>query len=483
VNHEPTSDFPSDFKPSASPEAKRALKRELPPGARREPAVGLQREPQLESQAQAQAYGQAYGQAPSQTQTQAQPQAQTDAPHKTKGAAKPHLRVQAPAVERRRSGKAVLPYHVRWWWWRSYVAAVPLAAALIACVGVYFVPPKFTAMARLLPPQANASSAQIMAVGTGGSTGLGMAAMGTKSPSEMYAQLFTSRSVQATVIEKLKLVEHYGVADVDEAYFELSKNTVSQVNRAGLIEVSVTDADAQRSADITNALITGMYDVGRRMTQDAARRQIAFYDNLITETRERLKKADDELLALEAKTGLTRLRTQEEATTSRIMSVKYNLAERQVELARLRRSATELQPEVQRVRAEVEALTAQLANLEAPLARGRNELVLPPGEYAELRRAVEPARREVDSLTNVLQNLQKSRENTRIDDSRDFSTIVVLDAATKPAIKSWPVTGRVMLSAFAGALLLVLAIAFGNSLRHANTSAQERRRQPLIAVA
>jgi tyrosine-protein kinase Etk/Wzc len=479
VSHEPNSDFQSDFKPSANPEVKRQLKRDLtrdqPRDSRREPAAGLHREPQLE--AQAQAYGQTYGQAPAQTQ------AQTDAPNKAKSNAKPFLRVQAPAVERRRSGKAVLPYHVRWWWWRPYVAAVPLAAALIACVGSYFVPPKFTAMARLLPPQANASSAQIMAAGTGGSTGLGMAAMGTKSPSEMYAQLFTSRSVQATVIEKLKLVEHYGAADLDEAYLELSKNTVSQVNRAGLIEVSVTDADAQRSADITNALITGMYDVGRRMTQDAARRQIAFYDNLIAETRERLKKADDELLALEAKTGLTRLRTQEEATTARIMSVKYNLAERQVELARLRRSATELQPEVQRVRAEVEALTAQLANLEAPLARGRNELVLPPGEYAELRRAVEPARREVDSLTNVLQNLQKSRENTRIDDSRDFSTIVVLDAATKPAIKSWPVTGRVMLSAFAGALLLVLAIAFGNSLRQANTSVQERRRQPLMAVA
>jgi hypothetical protein len=32
-------------------------------------------------------------------------------------------------------------------------------------------------------------------------------------------------------------------------------------------------------------------------------------------------------------------------------------------------------------------------------------------------------------------------------------------------------------------LLLVLAIAFGNSLRQANTSVQERRRQPLMAVA
>jgi tyrosine-protein kinase Etk/Wzc len=387
----------------------------------------------------------------------------------------PHLRVQASPIERRRPGKAVLPNSVRWWWWRPYVAAVPITAAVVACVASYFVPPKFTAMARLLPPQANASSAQIMAVGTGGSSGLGMAAMGAKSPSEVYAQLFLSRSVQSHAVEKLQLTKHYGTTDLDEVHFELSKATVANVNRAGLIEVSVTDPDAQRSADITNALISGMYAVGLRMTQDAARRQTAFYDQLIAETRERLAQADDALLALETRSGLSRLKGQEEVSVTAIMQIKTELSGRQVELARLRRSATEQQPDVQRLRAEVETLQGQLAALESPVSRARTNVMLPPGEYAALRRAVEPARREVESLTNVLQNLQKTREASRIDDSRDFSTIVVLDPAVKPSMKSWPVTGRFMVSAFAGALLLVLALAFGNSLRAGSSGAERRR--------
>jgi tyrosine-protein kinase Etk/Wzc len=390
----------------------------------------------------------------------------------------PHLRVQASPIERRRPGKAVLPNSVRWWWWRPYVAAVPITAAVVACVASYFVPPKFTAMARLLPPQANASSAQIMAVGTGGSSGLGMAAMGAKSPSEVYAQLFLSRSVQSHAVEKLQLTKHYGTTDLDEVHFELSKATVANVNRAGLIEVSVTDPDAQRSADITNALISGMYAVGLRMTQDAARRQTAFYDQLIAETRERLAKADDALLALETRSGLSRLKGQEEVSVTAIMQIKTELSGRQVELARLRRSATEQQPDVQRLRAEVETLQGQLAALESPASRARSNVMLPPGEYAALRRAVEPARREVDSLTNVLQNLQRTREASRIDDSRDLTTIVVLDPAVKPSMKSWPVTGRFMLSAFAGAMLLVLAVAFGNSLRAESSSAERRHATP-----
>jgi tyrosine-protein kinase Etk/Wzc len=392
------------------------------------------------------------------------------------------LRAQAPPVERRRPGPAVLPNSVRWWWWRRYVAVVPVSAAIVACGASYVVPPKFTAQARLLPPQANASSAQIMAVGTGGSSGLGMAAMGAKSPSEVYAQLFLSRSVQTHAIEKLQLAKHYGTSDLDEVHFELTKATVANVNRAGLIEVSVTDPDAQRSADITNALVSGMYAVGMRMTQEAARRQTTFYDQLIAETRERLRKADDELMALESRSGLSRLKGQEEVSTSAIFDMRATLAARQVELARLRRSATEQQPDVQRLRSEVGALQGQLAALETPQSRTRANVMLPPGEYAELRRAVEPARREVESLTNVLQNLQKTREASRIDDSRDFTTIVVLDPAVKPSMKSWPITGRFMVSAFAGGMLLSLAIAFGNWLRLGSTT-KDRRRAPMAGTA
>jgi tyrosine-protein kinase Etk/Wzc len=397
-------------------------------------------------------------------------------------ASEPRLRVQAPAIERRRPGPAVVPNSVRWWWWRSYVVALPVAAAIAGAVASHVIPPKFTATARLLPPQANSSSAQIMAVGTGGSSGLGMAAMGAKSPSEVYAQLFFSRSVQTHAIEQLQLSKHYGTTDLDELHFALTANTVANVNRVGLIEVSVTDADPQRSAEITNALVAGMYSVGLRVTKEAAQRQMAFYDSLIAETRARLRKADDELLALEARSGLTRQRGQEEVSASSIADLRWKLNAAQVELARLRRSATEQQPDVQRLRAEVGALQGQLAALESPAARDRNNIMLPPGEYAELRRAVEPARREVESLTGVLQNLQKTREASRIDDSRDLTTIVVLDPATKPSVKSWPITGRLAISACAGGLLVALALAFGNFLRRGG-STRDRRRAPLAAVA
>ncbi len=369
----------------------------------------------------------------------------------------------------------------KWWWYRNYVLAVPVVFAAVAGVVTQFVPPRYTATARLLPPQANQNSAQIIATRTNSNAGLGMAAMGAKNPSEVYAQLFLSRSVQDQAIEVLKLGQHYKLTDPDEIRGELEKATVANVNKAGLIELSVTDQDAARSADITNALISGMYTVGLRVTQEAARRQTEFYDNLITETRERLRKADDQLMAVEARSGLTRLKGQEEATTATIVELKNGIAAREVDLARLRRYATDQQPDVQRARAELGAMHAQLASVEKPLARRQSDILVAPGDYPELRRGVEPARREVESLASVLNQLQRNREASRIDDSRDLTTIVVLDQAITPSKKSWPVTSRVMFSAFAGALLLALGIAFASSIR--GTSVFKDRRKTQVAMA
>ena len=383
--------------------------------------------------------------------------------------------------ERRAANASRIARMPKWWWYRNYVLAVPVAAAILALVVVQFVPPRFTAMARLLPPQANQNSAQIIATRTNNNAGLGMAAMGAKNPSEVYAQLFLSRSVQDHAIQALKLGEHYQLKDADEIRQQLEQSTIANVNRAGLIELSVTDADAKRSAEITNALISGMYTVGLRVTQEAARRQTEFYDNLIAETRERLRKADDQLMAVEARGGLTRLKGQEEATTATIVTLKSAVADRQVELARMRRYATDQQPDVQRARAELSALQGQLEAVEKPFSRRQSDILVAPADYPELRRLVEPARREVESLTSVLTQLQRNRESSRIDDSRDLTTIVVLDEAIAPSKKSWPVTSRVMFSAFAGALLIALGIAFASAITGKNTF--QNRRKSEIALA
>jgi len=357
------------------------------------------------------------------------------------------------------------------WWARAYVLGVPLLVAVATGVGTQFVTPRYTAMARLLPPQTNLSTAPLMANRIGGNPGLGLSAMVSKNPSDLYAQLFVSRSVQDHAVKVLDLNTYYGTTDPEQARRRLYNHTSVRVDKTGLIELMVIDNNAQRSADIANALIAGMYQVGQRLSRDAARHQIEFYDRLIAETRERLRVADDQLMSIETRSGLTRLKGQEEATISTITELQGLLATREVDLAKMLRSATEYHPAVQRMRAEVNALRGQVALIERPKASKRTDILLPPSAYPELRREVEPARREVESLTAVLQDLQKTREASRIDEARDLSTLVVLDPAVVPSQRSWPVTTRMMFNAAAGALVLALGTAFFCALRAARRQA------------
>lgn len=328
-------------------------------------------------------------------------------------------------------------------------------------------PPTFTATARLLPPQSNSSTAPVIAHQAGGQAGLGLSAMGAKVPSDLYAQLFYSRSVQDPVIASHGLLAHYGVDTMDDARARLGAATVASVGRGGIIELAVHDRDAAQSAALANGLIDAMYDMGRRITQEAAHRQQAFYDQLIAETRLRLGAADEQLLALERTSGLTRLRGQEEASSGSVVELRGLLTTREVDLAKMLSSATAQHPEVKRMRAEVAALRERLVELERPRAATNDSagLLVAPIDYPHLRRAVEPARREVESLALVLQELLKARESTRIDDARDFTTIAVLDRAVIPKRRSAPVATRLAASAFSGAMLLALLFALWRTQR------------------
>ena len=55
-----------------------------------------------------------------------------------------------PPRERRAANANRVARMPKWWWYRNYVMAVPVTAAVLACVVVQFVPPRFTATARLL---------------------------------------------------------------------------------------------------------------------------------------------------------------------------------------------------------------------------------------------------------------------------------------------------------------------------------------------
>jgi tyrosine-protein kinase Etk/Wzc len=364
--------------------------------------------------------------------------------------------------------------------YRWLLVGLPLVLGIGVGVKSALSLPVFTAYARLLPPQTNTATASSLLGQIGGTAVLGASALALKNPSDLYAALFYSRTVQDDVIAQFKLAKHYDEPDRDDLRALVGKRTKVEVGRDGIITLAYTDISAESAADIANGMIAAMYKISKILAKGEAERRIDFYDGLIREAKEQVEDANRRLQEVEQATGLTRLQGQEEATTAAVVELRGMIATREVELRKMAVTATERHPEVVRMRTELAALRAQLSGLAysanntdgGPSTQVKSKaqaaerepsqnkgIFIPVESYPALRAKVEPLRREVEINGNVLEQLTKARALSRIDESRDFSVISILDAAVAPTKKSGP---RIYVNAAVGGLIgFFLAVILG----------------------
>ena len=375
--------------------------------------------------------------------------------------------------------------------YRTWLVVFPLTLGLV--VGIYskLQMPVFTAYTRLLPPQTNASSATALLNQVGGGAAVGAAALTLKTPSDLYASILFSRTVQDDAIARFDLQTHYGIDDIDLARVEVLKRTKVEVGKDGIITLSYTDKTGVMAANLANGLVDAMYRVASRLARQDDARRMAFYDGLIEEARQTQAAADTRLLEVEVKTGLTRLKGQEESSTAAMVELRGMIATREVERAKSGITATPRHPEMMRLGAEIAGLKAQLGRLES-LAFGKpgqvdpkpgdKNLFLPFNEYAQRRALVEPARRDVENAQIVVSQLVKAREFSRGDDTRDLSVMQILDTAVAPTRKSGPKVVFNTVAATAVGFLLVVIAALVWDILFTDVDRRDRWRQLLTSL-
>lgn len=345
--------------------------------------------------------------------------------------------------------------------YRVWLVAVPMLVAVVTLAANLATAPRYTAMARLLPPRTNTATAPSMLNQIGGTETIGASALSLKSPSELYASLFLSRSVQDSIIARFDLARRYDQPDKDELRQLLTGLTHVDVREDGIIELRFEDPDPQVASAIVNGMIDAVYHKAQELSRAESESRLAFYDQIIAETRRQLDQAETRLRTLEVETGYTRLKGQEEASSLSVSDLESALLARETQLARMRTTATDAHPSVQRILREIAALRERRRMIGggAPSAQDApapEALILPVDRFPSLQAQIEPARREVEIQKEVLEHLMKARQLSRIDEKRDLSNVQVLDRAVPPTGKSSPRVMRSVLLATAIASVLVL---------------------------
>ena len=358
---------------------------------------------------------------------------------------------------------------------KNFILVCSAGVAVLMAAIAFLIPNKYTATARILPPQNQQSSSTAMLGAQLGSLAAVLGGGGTnKTQVDLYLGLAKSATVADQLIKTFNLQTVYRDKTLTDAREDLGDASDIFAGKDGIIVISVVDKDPKRAADIADGYVKAISSLNERLALSEASQRRAFYDSQLRNEKDRLVEAEQDLRKTQETTGIIQLADQAKAIIESVANLRALIAAKEVEIQTMRVFATEQNPQLVAAEEERNALRAQLARLvRNESAGGHGDLNVPTGKVPEVGLQYVRAYREVKYHEALFEMLAKQLESARIDEARDSGFIQVLDTPVVPDKKSAPHRGYIIvLGAFIGFLLVCGWVLMAENI---NRSAEKRR--------
>jgi uncharacterized protein involved in exopolysaccharide biosynthesis len=334
----------------------------------------------------------------------------------------------------------------RLWQGRRPILEVALGVLAISAAVAYLLPVKYTSTFSFIPPTlSNSSSMASLVAGQLSSMGASELLGGSKSPGDLYAGILKSRSIAGELVQRFDLRKVYGVKRESQAEKKLGANTdVTLDAKSTIVTVDVTDKSPQRAHDLANGYMDALRETNGRLALSQSSQRRLFFGQQLAKEKDDLEDAEVALKQTEEQSGLIAPTGQTESEIKSIADLQAAIAVRQVQLAALRDSATEENPDVIRLHSEIDDLQGQLARMQKG-SGNQPTMSIPTSKVPEVELEYVRKDREVKYHEALFDMLARQYEAARLDEARDAPVLQVLDAASYPDAKSSPKRMLIML--------------------------------------
>jgi len=337
-----------------------------------------------------------------------------------------------------------------------------------ACLGLglllaLLLPKRYTATATVLPPQQNASMANALASQLGSLGAMASLAgkdIGLKNPNDMYVAMFKSQTVENAMIRRFNLMQEYRqkylsvTRKIFEGYF-----TVNGSGKDGLISISVEDKDPKRAAEMANAWIEEFRRLSQTLAISEASQRRLFFELQMEQAKDNLANAEEALKKTEQTTGVIQMDSQARALIESAVTLRAQIATKEVQLQGMQTYATNENSEVVEVQQELDGLRAQLAKLGGSEDNGAAGLIVPKGRVPQAGLEYLRKLRDVKYYETIFEIIAKQFEMAKLDEAKEGAVVQVVDPALVPDRKSSPKRALIVLGALAVGLFLGILIA------------------------
>lgn len=364
---------------------------------------------------------------------------------------------------------------------RWLIAKMTLGMALAGAIISLLLPFRYTASTAILPPQQGSSSgAALMAqLGNLGSVaslaggGLG----GLKNPNDLQVALLKSRTVEDAMVDRFHLMELYHKKRKSDARKKLEKVVdIESGAKDGVIRISITNSDAQRARDMANGYVEEFKKLSATLAVTEASQRRLFFEQQLSQAKDNLANAEEDLKRTGQKTGLIQLDAQARAAIQLIAELRAQVAAKEARISAMRSFATGENPELQMAEQELAGLRTQEEKMGAA-SEGTTNALVPKGNMQEAGIQYIRKLRDVKYYETIFDLFARQYEVAKVDEARQGAVVQVVDQAIIPDQRSFPVRSLIVLGAtMFGLIVSVFWVLIREELRRLLNSPAERLR-------
>ena len=347
---------------------------------------------------------------------------------------------------------------------------------------LFILPNKYTATARLLPPQQNLTlSGQLLEIlggrvlpgnpGMGGGMG-GMAAslLGLKTAAEVYVSMLNSNTICDRIIDRFNLKKIYRTKFIEDGRKSLSKNVkIMAGKKDGIIVIEATAKTPKFAAEMANAFIEELEKLLQGLAIQEAKGRLAFLEMERLQTSQNLTKAEEALRHFSEQNSVVQIDTQTKGALEYIARLRAEIDSKEVGIQVLRQQATPFNYDVVRLETELKGLKEKLRTAESQYDNCLSDVCLPANKTPGLALEYLRLYREVKFQEGLYQLYIKLAEIARLEVARENAVIQVVDPAKPPEKRANKRLGPSILAGMMTFLLMIFLVFGLEAFRNMST--------------
>lgn len=367
------------------------------------------------------------------------------------------------------------------WLGRKTVAVVALSAVAVSVVVSLIVPHGYRARTTFLATQEQGNNLASQLAAAGAAIPGGLLSL-PPTPVDVFREVLESRAVRQGVIDKLHLLDRFGIENQnpavarEHALSRLQGMLRIATKRSGLLAVEVTaqtpwfpffhpgaDSSARGlSAEIGNEMVRQLNQVLQERRSSSARNSRIYLEDQLKKSEHDLEVASDSLVAYQKRHATISIDDQTRVAVETLGSLRGQIIAKEVERDVIRKNQTPDSYELQRVETELSALNRQYEEL----VRGSGgagsedalEMTMPMADLPDVAMELLRRTRDVELQHTVYELLTTQYYQAKLDEARDLPTVQVLDEAVPPIGKASPRRRVIVILAFLGGCFVGTAL-------------------------